>query len=128
MAEAIRKGRCLCGAVTFQTRGEPRFISNCHCESCRRAASAPSLAWAGFLDAQVENSGESLRAYQSSPGVSRSFCGQCGSPISYTGARWPGEIHLTVCAFESAGEMPPTSDHLSQEKLPWAALLAHPSP
>lgn len=128
MTEIVRGGRCLCGAVRFEARGAPKFISNCHCESCRRAASAPSLTWAGFLDAQVAINGGGLREYSSSPGVVRSFCGTCGSPISYRGARWPGEIHLAVCAFDEPASMAPTSDHLAQEKLPWAALLGGSAP
>lgn len=124
MAHPItRTGHCLCRAVKFTARGEPRFISNCHCESCRRASSAPSLTWAGFLDAQVAISGEALREFPSSPGVIRSFCGRCGSPIAFRGERWPGETHLTVCAFDAPETMAPTSDHLAEEKLPWAALL-----
>ncbi len=120
---SIRTGRCLCGAVRFQTRGEPRFISNCHCESCRRAASAPSVTWAGFSEEQVSFSGEPLTSYASSVGAVRSFCGRCGSPIAFRGERWPGEWHLTVCAFDDAQAMAPQSDHFENEKLPWAALL-----
>lgn len=127
MTEKVRTGRCLCSAVRFETRGEPRFISNCHCESCRRAASAPSVAWAGFADAQVTMTGAAVSAYTSSPGVVRSFCGRCGSPISYRGEKWPGETHFAVCAFEDAGDLAPTSDHLAEDKLPWAALLGRPA-
>ncbi len=122
----VRTGHCLCGAVTFAARGEPKFISNCHCESCRRAASAPSLTWAGFLDSQVELGGDALRKYSSSPGVIRGFCGACGSPISFQGERWAGETHLAVCAFDAPEQMAPSIDHLVEEKLPWAALLAAP--
>jgi hypothetical protein len=125
VSEKVCTGHCLCGAVRFETRGEPKFISNCHCETCRRASSAPSLTWAGFLDAQVDIKGASLREYSSSPGVVRSFCGACGSPISYRGDRWPGETHLAVCAFDDAAAMAPASDHLAEEKLPWSALLGH---
>lgn len=124
MSATVRTGSCLCGAVRFEARGEPKFVSNCHCESCRRAASAPSLTWAGFSNAQVDMKGAALREYSSSPGVVRSFCANCGSSISYRGERWPGEIHLAVCAFDDAAAMAPTSDHLSEEKLPWSALLA----
>ncbi|MDX2274701.1 MAG: GFA family protein [Hyphomonadaceae bacterium] len=124
MTDIIRKGRCLCGAVRFETRGEPHFISNCHCESCRRAASAPSVVWAGFFDTQVTFSGEAPAEFASSPGVRRSFCSRCGSPLAYRGDRWSGETHLPVCAFEQPESLPPQSDHLEAEKLPWAALLA----
>ena len=123
MSETVRKGRCLCGAVTFEARGEPRFISNCHCESCRRAASAPSMTWAGFMEDHVVFHGETLAHYASSPGVKRSFCSRCGSPMAFRGERWAGEVHLPVCAFEDAASMAPTNDYFEAEKLPWAALL-----
>jgi hypothetical protein len=123
MSETIRNGRCLCGAVRLQARGEPRFIANCHCESCRRAASAPSFVWAGFFDQQVSITGDSLATFVSSPGVTRGFCNLCGSPLFYRGERWAGETHLAVCAFDAAAEMAPTMDYLQEEKLPWSALL-----
>lgn len=123
MGDEIRRGRCLCGAIRFETRGAPRFVSNCHCESCRRAASAPSMTWAGFRDDQVTFSGAALSGHASSPGVTRHFCGQCGAPLAFRGERWAGETHIPVCAFEQPGDLPPESDHFAEEKLPWAALL-----
>jgi hypothetical protein len=123
VTETLRKGHCLCGAVTFETRAEPRFISNCHCESCRRAASAPSLTWAGFTEDQVSFAGETLTHYASSPGVTRSFCGRCGSPLAFRGERWAGEVHIPVCAFDAPETMAPTKDYFDNEKLPWSALL-----
>jgi hypothetical protein len=119
----IHTGRCFCGEVRFEARGAPRFVSNCHCESCRRASSAPSVTWAGFADAQVTLTGASLRGYASSPGVIRSFCGACGAQIAFRGERWAGETHLTVCAFDAPETLPPESDHFEAEKLPWSALL-----
>lgn len=123
MSEPTRTGRCLCGAVRFETRGSPRFISNCHCETCRRASSAPSVTWAGFFDAQVTLAGETLTDYASSPGVRRFFCRVCGAPIAFRGEAWAGETHIPVCAFDQPETMPPQSDHFADEKLPWAALL-----
>jgi hypothetical protein len=123
MSTEIRNGHCLCNAVTFTARGAPRFVSNCHCETCRRASSASSVVWAGFREDQVTFAGDSLSAFGSSPGVTRYFCGRCGSPIAFRGERWAGEVHVPVCAFETPQEMPPSSDHFADEKLPWAALL-----
>ena len=123
MIEQERKGHCLCGAVRFVARGQPRFISNCHCETCRRASSAPSVTWAGFREDEVTIEGETIVAYQSSPGVTRNFCGRCGSPIAFRGERWSGEVHLPVCAFAAPEDMAPDSDHFEAEKLPWALPL-----
>lgn len=124
MSDEVRRGRCLCGAVTFETRGPPRFISNCHCETCRRAASAPSVTWAGFRTEQVTIRGETPTAHASSPGVTRCFCGRCGSPLSFQGEKWAGETHIPVCAFEAPELMAPEDDHFVDERLPWAMLLA----
>jgi hypothetical protein len=126
MSDEVRTGRCLCKAVRFEARGAPRFISNCHCETCRRAA--PSVTWAGFRDDQVTISGETLASHASSPGVTRYFCGRCGSPIAFRGARWVGETHLPVCAFDSPETMAPTDDHFETERLAWAALLGSGQP
>src|SRR5262245_15386376 len=123
MSDEIRKGRCLCGAVTFETHGAPRFISNCHCETCRRAASAPCVTWAGFRNEQVTIRGATLAAYASSPGVSRSFCVPCGLPVPFQGRRWAGETHIPVCAFAEPEHMAPEDDNFVDERLLWAALL-----
>lgn len=122
-ADEVRTGRCFCGRVRFEARGAPKFISNCHCESCRRASSAPSVTWAGFVDDQVTLDGDTLTHFASSPGVKRFFCGACGSPVGFRGEAWAGETHLPVCAFDAPESMPPASDHFENEKLPWAALL-----
>ena len=29
-------GRCLCGAVTYETDAEPISVTYCHCDDCRR--------------------------------------------------------------------------------------------
>jgi hypothetical protein len=123
MNEIVRTGRCFCGAIRFEARGEPRFVSNCHCESCRRASSAPSVTWAGFKTERVTLTGENLRSYASSPGVQRFFCGACGTQVAFRGERWAGETHLTVCAFDAPDELPPQSDHFADEKLAWSAVL-----
>jgi len=121
--EPHRTGRCLCRAVTIEARGEPRFVSACHCESCRRASSAPCVVWAGFMTAQVRLAGAALTHYASSPGVRRFFCATCGSPLAFEGDAWPGETHIPVCAFNAPETLAPRSDHFAAEKLPWSALL-----
>lgn len=122
--QVVRSGRCFCGAVVFRAEGAPLFVSNCHCESCRRSASAPSVPWAGYADERVRFEGEARRAFNSSPGVTRTFCGQCGSPLSFRSDKWPGETHLPVCAFDAPDDLPPQTDYFAEFKLPWSALLA----
>ena len=44
----MAEGGCLCGTVRYRVEGEPLASGICHCHTCRRAASAPNLPFAGF--------------------------------------------------------------------------------
>src|SRR5215470_9081428 len=116
---AVRTGHCLCGAVTFTARGEPRWVAHCHCESCRRATSSAITTYAGYTMANVEWTGEQPAEYHSSPGVTRRFCRRCGSPMSFEGGRWPDEIHLFVPTFDEPNGLHPTAHVHVQEQLSW---------
>ena len=43
--EETRAGGCACGAVRYTASGEHSPVTLCHCESCRRHAGAPAVAW-----------------------------------------------------------------------------------
>ncbi len=115
----VRRGRCLCGRVTFTARGEPRWVAHCHCESCRRATSSAIATYAGFTTANVEWTGERPAEYRSSPGVTRRFCRTCGSPMSFEGERWPDEIHLFLPSFDQPETFQPTCHVHVEEQLSW---------
>jgi hypothetical protein len=120
-------GRCLCGAVAYRAEGAPKWIANCHCDSCRRATGAPLTTYAGFAAERFALvAGEPVR-FHSSPGVTRTFCGQCGSPLTYEGARWPGEVHVLIGTMDRPEDFPPAGDAFAEEKLPWLPLLEDPS-
>lgn len=119
---AERHGHCLCGAVRFTARGAPKWIAHCHCDSCRRATSAPFTTYVGYPAAAVTWTGKAPCAYASSPGVTRQFCPQCGSPMSFAGARWPDEIHLFATSFDAPGDLAPAMHVYVDEQLPWIHL------
>jgi len=37
---ALTVGRCMCGEVKFQAKGEPKCVLWCRCQSCRRHTGA----------------------------------------------------------------------------------------
>jgi hypothetical protein len=119
---ARHSGGCLCGSVRYAATGEPKWIANCHCESCRRAVGAPLATYAGFpAERFAWTTGEPVR-FHSSPGVTRSFCGRCGTSLTYEGARWAGEMHVLVGALDHPEDFPPQRDAFVEEKLPWLHL------
>jgi hypothetical protein len=115
-------GGCQCGAVRFEARGTPKFVANCHCSACRRATAAAFSTWVGFASAAITWHGERA-IYESSPGVRRGYCRACGTPLSYSGEKWPGETHLLIGAFDDAGNLVPAGDAFEAQKLPWTQLV-----
>ena len=118
------KGSCQCGAIRFQIEGEPKWVAHCHCSDCRRATGAAASTYVGSEREQTRFLAGTPRAYHSSKGVRRSFCGDCGSPIAYEGERWPSEIHFFVGLFERAEELVPQAHVFESEKLPWLHIVA----
>lgn len=114
-----QSGHCLCGQVRYRLLGPPRWSGYCHCESCRRATGSVGVVYGGFAQEMVEISGP-VATYHSSPGVSRCFCPNCGTPIYYRGARWPDEIHILVGSMENPGTCPPAHHYHVDEQIPWA--------
>src|SRR4051794_26686092 len=122
------EGGCLCGAVRFVASGPPKWTAWCHCQSCRKQTGAPAAAYAGFEREHVSfTQGEPL-THASSPGVERSFCGQCGSPLAYRGDRWPTEIHLHTGVFDDPEPFAPKGHAYAEERVNWVHISEPPLP
>jgi hypothetical protein len=75
------KGRCLCGAVSFEVAGELRPVIYCHCEQCRRT-SGHFVAATACRPQQLTIFGEeNIKWYESSESAMRGFCQLCGSSL-----------------------------------------------
>lgn len=121
MAEVWQVGGCLCGAVQYELSAKPKWTALCHCESCRRAASAPIVAWMGFSPDQVRWSGE--RAFFKSSEIAlRGFCAKCGSQMSFESTRWPGEIHLYGASLKNPEAYVPELHCHTGEHLDWLKI------
>ncbi|HTO84919.1 MAG TPA: GFA family protein [Methylomirabilota bacterium] len=115
-------GGCSCGAVRYNAAGAPKWASHCHCRDCRRTSGAPYVTYAGFATSQLTWSGEAPRRYASSPGVIRSYCGKCGTPLAYQGERWPDEVHILAGTLDDPGAIRPQVHVYVGEKVPWVHL------
>jgi hypothetical protein len=111
-------GGCLCGAVRYRAGPALHAATLCHCESCRRAQGAHAIAWVTVASPSLEWSGEPAR-YRSSPGVIRSFCARCGTPLSYSSEGRGAETDLTVCSLDEAGALAPCDHIFMADALSW---------
>ncbi len=88
-------GGCLCGKVTFRTKGPLREVVACHCGQCRKQT-GHYYAATNALRADVEiDDGGSLRWYRASDFAERGFCGECGSALFW---RRDGADNISILA------------------------------
>lgn len=119
MNELVRDGGCLCGAVRFRAAGKPGHVCTCACKMCQRHTGAPIAAWATFPLASVTWSGAPRRVRASSAIARRSFCGECGSALTWEGETQPGEIDLAVGAFDDNTDLAPDFHLWCEARPPW---------
>jgi hypothetical protein len=112
-------GGCLCGAIRYEFDGPPDWVVHCHCATCRKHVSSPLATFAGVGRNRFRFVRGTPRVYVSSPGVRRSFCAECGSPIAYEADRLPDEVHLYHGTLDDPGALAPEAHVHAGEQLPW---------
>ncbi|MFO1415650.1 MAG: GFA family protein [Burkholderiales bacterium] len=119
------RGRCHCGGVRFVARFPSRFNAHCHCASCRRAHGAAFVTWVGFPADQVEvtQGADLLATHESSPQTFRHFCRVCGTKLFFDAAKWPGETHVVLAAFDEPVDRAPSVHAFYAEHADWLPPL-----
>jgi len=116
----LEQGGCLCGAVRYRISGAPKVNDVCHCRSCRLAAGAPSVAWTVVRAADFAFvAGEPTR-HASSPGVVRTFCGVCGTSLTYRDDSRPDSVDITTATLDSPERFAPSFEIWMDHKIAWA--------
>ncbi|MEF2070188.1 GFA family protein [Consotaella aegiceratis] len=110
------EGGCFCGAVRYRIDGEVLESAICHCHSCRKTASAPNLPFVTVDQTAFSVVRGEPREYRSSPPVTRTFCGTCGSPLAYRHDSEPKTLDVTVVSLDEPEATPPTLPPLDQRK------------
>ncbi|HEY5808733.1 MAG TPA: GFA family protein [Povalibacter sp.] len=114
------QGSCLCGKVSYEITGEPGPIGVCHCRNCRKANGS---AFNAIVPVNAANfrllSAETLTKYESSPGVGRYFCSNCGSPIYSQRDAMPELLRVRIGTLDSSLEGKPAMHIFVGMKAPW---------
>jgi hypothetical protein len=115
----MRQGGCLCGAVRYKVEGEPLASGICHCRTCRKAASAPTLPFVVFPAGRFAFTGGEPAEFRSSPPVRRSFCARCGAPLTYRSEDEPGTVDVMTCTLDDPEAFPPAFHVWTSHALAW---------
>lgn len=115
-------GHCLCGKTRWQYEGDVTWACYCHCDDCRRNCAAPVVAWLGVPMKNFKWTGQTPKTIESSSGVFRHFCEDCGSPLGFEADHYPGGMHLYAASMEDPEKFKPTFHVNYQSKLPWLEM------
>lgn len=122
------EGGCLCGARRYRIEADGAVASICHCATCRRAAGAPSVAWATVARSAFAWTRGAPAAHVSSPGVVRTHCPACGTSLTYQSATdstadsGAGSIDVTVASLDDPEALPPASETWLSHRLSWEPI------
>jgi hypothetical protein len=116
-------GHCLCRAIQYEYDDEPRLVVHCHCESCRRHTSSSVATFVIVSKTALRFTEGQPKEFASSPGVHRSFCDTCGSPIYYRTERRPDMIDLYAGTLGDPAAVPAQVHVYAAEQLRWFEIL-----
>jgi len=114
-------GSCLCGRLQYPIAGDLFMAAYCHCSMCRKAHGAAFRPRALVYAKNFEwlQGVEDLSDYASSPGVHRTFCRNCGSPLVAWSDQFPAILNLAMGTLDDdPGVRPEAHWHVSS-KAPW---------
>ncbi len=120
---AARTGGCLCGAVRYESAGDPVFSLQCHCRDCQRQSGTAYIAAmrvpaAGF---RVTRGMPKRYLTRSDSGneVSRVFCGDCGSALYVQVSTRPDLVGLRVGTLDDPSGFRAEADIFVKSAQPW---------
>lgn len=121
----VRRGRCLCGAVTYEVNGAPVVVARCHCVDCQRGSGAGHSTGAMFQVDKFRVAGEVAEfnlASDKGNQVTRAFCPRCGSPIYGRNSAMTGFVTVALGTLEDSDQLMPQVAVFARSKKPWDIL------
>lgn len=102
MAEGF-SGRCLCGAVHYESSADPQFVGQCHCIDCRKTSGTDHGTHVVVPEDAFTIKG-TLKFYDhpadSGNVVSRGFCPECGAAIYSRNSTMKGVVFVRASSLD----------------------------
>ncbi len=116
----VVQGGCSCASVRYEAVGEPGKVTYCHCNSCRKATGAPVAVVVMFEECQFRFTKGKPRFFNSSPGVLRGFCPDCGTPLSWAGI-WHEKpfVFVYIGTLDDPNTLQPDRHAFTEYQLKW---------
>ncbi len=119
------KGRCMCGAVSFDATPAEAAYHACHCEMCRRWTGSAFLGITVKGDRLKFEGAEHIRTIQSSEWAERAWCGKCGTGLYYhvtAEGPYSDSYEMSLGTFDDPGKLKFDREIYVDHKSPNVAL------
>jgi hypothetical protein len=117
-ARVQAQGACVCGAVRLEIDTPAVWAWHDHSPASRHAQGCAYATYVGSWRSKfriVDGEAHIIRFEDEAAGTARSFCGRCGTPLTYERARSPKMVNIPRALFESrTGREPRYHLNLSQ--------------
>lgn len=80
------------------------------------------VAWATFPTAELEWLKGKPRRFMSSPTAERSFCGDCGTALTFTFVKSPERTDVTLASLDHPELITPRDHIHTNTRIPWVKL------
>ncbi|MEW5421233.1 GFA family protein [Amorphus sp. 3PC139-8] len=122
----IRTGRCACGAVRIEARGDPVAELHCQCRHCQLRSGTGHSSFLVFAGPEaVELNGETRSwsvTADSGNEKYQAFCPDCGTPTHMTFPANPDVTAISAALLDSPDQFAPKFVTYAGRALPWDSL------
>ena len=116
--DPVLTGGCQCGAIRYALYAEPSSTDICHCRMCQKAMGNLFIAVAGVPLADFSWTTGVPAVYRSSSVAERSFCRDCGTPLSFRYLA-SDRISMTTGSLDEPALAKPTLQLGVESRVPW---------
>lgn len=121
------EGGCACGAVRYRLEAEPYDTGWCHCRICQHVSGSGGMVFTTVPLAafRIRDGEASIGRFQSTAFGSRTFCVNCGAPLTIHVRHQPGEIDIAVGSLDDPEAVDPGFHLYTSEAPSWAIGRDH---
>ena len=115
-------GACQCGAVSFEAKGDPLMVIQCHCLNCQKSSGTGHVPFAGYPEPQFTFKGKTKSySYKADSGgtATSMFCPECGSSMFGTTTSFPGMVAVRLGVVDDSSGFQPQMDVYMKRLRSW---------
>ena len=115
-------GGCQCGAVRYGLKSRPQEASICHCRMCQKAFGNYFAPLAQIVREDLDWTRGAPALFRSSTIVTRGFCRDCGTPLTYDYEAGP-TLSVSLGSLDDPAAVPPLLQDGIEGVMPFFATL-----